>query len=244
MKLAEPDVDSKQVASTDDDGEPLKVKITDNPDLPDQEQDWDATRTHLVWDSVECTNLYTLNLTGKLTEDTTGEPDMNAEVRVIEKKDSEGKQITEVQQYAYVEVEKATATSQAKWEWRWKSVDEVKKDYPEGTEETDKIHTYKLDEYQVNIASTYGDSQKAYKLTIMAELDVQLKEDGGFHYVLKLPDISDVKAKDNGQEITVTHDNFKVTTSVTFTSNVTDNLDGNTSDAYIKSEENEVKFTN
>lgn len=244
VKLAEPDVDSKQVASTDDDGEPLKVKITDNPDLPDQEQDWDATRTHLVWDSVECTNLYTLNLTGKLTEDTTGEPDMNAEVRVIEKTDSEGKQITEVQQYAYVEVEKATATSQAKWEWRWKSVDEVKKDYPEGIEETDKIHTYKLDEYQVNIASTYGDSQKAYKLTIMAELDVQLKEDGGFHYVLKLPDITDVTAKDGDREVTVTHDNFKVTTSVTFTSNVTDNLDGNTSDAYIESEEKEVKFTN
>ncbi len=244
VKLAEPDVISKQVASTDEDGEKLQVKVTDNPDLPPIEQEWDMTRTHLTWESVDCANLYSIDLAGKLTTDNSTK-DMNDQVRVIETKDADGKAVTEVQQYVYVERQKPGTTDpkDTEWVWIWKTVDEVEKDYPEGTKETDKIHTYKLNEYQVNIEDSYS-GQKSYTLTIMAELDVQIKEDGGFSYTLKLPDITDVKAMDGQHEMDITHDNFNVTTSVKFKSNVTDNLDGNTSDAYIESKEKEVKFTN
>ena len=202
------------------------------------------TRTHLTWESVDCANLYSIDLAGKLTTDNSTN-DMNDQVRVIETKDADGKAVTEVQQYVYVERQKPGTTDpkDTEWVWIWKTVDEVEKDYPEGTKETDKIHTYKLSEYQVNIEDSYS-GQKSYTLTIMAELDVQIKEDGGFSYTLKLPDITDVKAMDGQREIDITHDNFDVTTSVKFRSNVTDNLDGNTSDAYIESKEKEVKFTN
>ena len=111
-------------------------------------------------------------------------------------------------------------------------------DYPEGTPEIDKVHTFKLSQYQIEIGSTY-DGYKAYEMSLMAELEVQQKEDGGFSYTLKLPDVTDIVTHDG---TAVSNVNFAITNNVVVTSNVTGNLDGKTSDAYVESKETEIKL--
>ena len=225
VKLAQPTVASDSVETK------LSVKAKDNPDFPQgEDKEWTAQRTQLTWESIESANVFTIDLNGNITDDSNTEEQITARIRVVENDKK-----VDIQQY--VQQKKANSD---KMEWVWKSVEEVDKDYPEGTAEKDKIHTFKLDQYQVIINSTYKEG-KAYTLNLMAELDVQQKEDGGFTYTLKMPDITDVVAHDD-EQTKVTHSNFSISSSAIFRANVTDNLDDKSSDEYVESKETEIKW--
>ena len=46
----------------------VKAKVTENPDIPGQEKTWNVQHTVLMWDSVECANLYSIDLAGNMTD--------------------------------------------------------------------------------------------------------------------------------------------------------------------------------
>lgn len=227
VKLAEPAITSDVVESK------LPVTVTTNPDIGGEAKEWDAQRTQLTWDSIECANVFSMKLTGNVTdENTSAKTEKSANIRITEQTDNKDHPI-KVEQY--VEQKKANSD---KTEWVWKDVTEEAIDYPEGTPEIDKVHTFKLSQYQIEIGSTY-DGYKAYEMSLMAELEVQQKEDGGFSYTLKLPDVTDIVTHDG---TAVSNVNFAITNNVVVTSNVTGNLDGKTSDAYVESKETEIKW--
>ncbi len=227
VKLAEPEITSDRVESK------LPVTVTTNPDIGGEAKEWDAQRTQLTWDSIECANVFSLKLNGNVTdENTSAKTEKSANIRITEQTDNKDHPI-KVEQY--VEQKKANSD---KTEWVWKDVTEEVVDYPEGTPEIDKVHTFKLNQYQIEIGSTY-DGYKAYEMSLMAELEVQQKEDGGFSYTLKLPDVTDVVTHDG---TAVSNVNFAITNNVIVTSNVTENLDGKSSDAYVESKETEIKW--
>lgn len=235
VKLAQPEITSQDEASV------LKVKETDNPDVPGVEKDWNANRTVLKWDSSLSTDLYRLKLEGRVTDmsSTTGKVDVKDQIRIYE--DLEHHTVT-VQQYVYKDVN-TDPEKQPDMQWVWEDITEVPKEYEKDTPETEIVHTYELNQYSVTIKDNFMNQSGApiyYEMKLQAELDVVWKEDGGFSYSLKLPDVSTVTASDG---TIVTHDDFSMTDKATFQADVQANETG-TSDAYIASDEKEILWNN
>lgn len=210
----------------------IKAKVTENPDIPGEEKTWNAQHTVLMWDSVECADLYSIDLAGNMTDPNsqTGKTPISAKIRVQEMSDG----TAEVQQYVSQKNKDTGAT-----EWVWKSVAKsTDSSQPAGTS------VYKLSSYSVAISSNYKALNQAevyYELTLTAELEVTKKADGGFSYTLKLPDAAKVTADDG---TVITHSDLAVTESAAFKANVTDNLSDQGSAAYAESAANEIKWTN
>ena len=210
----------------------VKAKVTENPDIPGQEKTWNVQHTVLMWDSVECANLYSIDLAGNMTDPNsqTGKTLISAKVRVQEMSDG----TVEVQQYVS-QKNKDTGAN----EWVWKSVAKsTDSSQPAGTS------VYKLSSYSVAISSNYKALNQAevyYELTLTAELEATKNADGGFSYTLKLPDAAKVTADDG---TVITHSDLAVTESAAFKANVTDNLSEQGSAAYAESAANEIKWTN
>ena len=212
----------------------LTVKVTDTPEVPGEEKTWKASHTVLNWESVDGVTLYRMNLDGSITDGSSQDSTkkLNAQIRVSEQADKTVK----VEKYVQRQDEQTK-----EWKWVWEQIDENEVDYPIGTPETAKTHTFNLDNYSVQIDSGYGSYTGArmyYNLELQAQLEVVLQEDGGFAYTLKLPDVTEMYAHDGS---TVKHTNFAITTNAKFIADVIDNLTG-VSTAYVPSEETEIKW--
>lgn len=239
VKLNAPEVTSEEEDVT------LQAKVTETPDVPGELQEWTAKRTTLSWNSVSCADLFEIALAGKVTkaDSQTEKDDVTANIRTIEKVDADNKKTLEVQEY--VQQQKADSDE---LEWVWKTVAEEAQEIPDGTPETDIHHKFILDSYKVDISSNYTAATGGsvyYELTLNTELDAVIQEDGTWHYTLKLPDVTEVMTPqtDTQAAVEVTHEDFQITNSASFKSNVTNNLDSTGSDAYVESDANEIKWT-
>ena len=212
----------------------LTVKVTDTPEVPGEEKTWKAAHTVLKWESVDGVTLYKLNLDGSIADNSSqdGIRKLNAQIRISEQA---GKTV-KVEKYVQRQDEQTK-----EWKWVWEPIDENEVIYPAGTPETAKTHTFNLDNYSVQIDSSYGTYSGArmyYNLELQAQLEVVLQEDGGFAYTLRLPDVTEMYAHDGSS---VKHTNFAITDNAKLTADVIENLSG-VSTAYVPSEETEIKW--
>lgn len=229
------------------------VEVTDTPEVPSHKEQWKAERTVLKWSSIDCAEVYSINLNGKLKETESGKDnDLEGKLRVIETTETvDGKEQkkVELQQYVYRKVKEKTDQQDEEWKWIWETVKEKEDDSQDNIPYEEKIHTFEPEVYNVTIESNYAADTGAYnyytitlKPVIIAEPDGK----GGFNYILKLPDLESVEDKAG---ISVTHDNFIVTETAVFKADVLANVkaedtgSGNGSDAYVASKETEIKWS-
>lgn len=245
VKLQSPQVTSTEVEDK------LTASVTETPEVPGTDQEWTATRTVLNWNSVDCSDIFRLSLSGSIADSSAenGKKAQNTDLRILQT--DEGIRLL-VHRQVEVEVEKTDATGkiykEKEMQWKWIAIEEndLTDKYPEGTPETEIHHVFDIPDYSVTIESTYAAANggtPAYKLTLSTQLDVVKNEDGTYSYVLKLPDVSNVKAAD---ESTVTHNNFAITDQAVFHANVTENVDEDritqNSKAYIESDETKIEW--
>ena len=246
-KLTAPEVEADTVEEKE------TVKVTDTPEVPSNEEQWNAERTELKWSSIDCAEVYSINLKGKLTETEAGQDNkLEGKLRVIETTetvDGEEQKKVELQQYVFRKVKEKTEISEEEWKWIWENVKEKEDDSQEGVPDEEKIHTFEPEVYNVTIESNYVSDSGAYNyytITLKPVIIADPDGKGGFHYTLKLPDLEKVEDK-NG--ITVTHSNFTVTETAVFQADVLANVkaedagSGNGSDAYVASKETEIKWS-
>ena len=240
VKLAQPVVTSDSLKDT------VAATVQTTPNVPGSVQNWTALHTALSWDSVDCADMYSVDLTGQMTDPSsaTGTRALNGQLRILEKTDAAGNKTAEVQQYVYRKIQDQTDQSAEKWQYIWETVSKNTETYPSGTPETAKVHTYDLNAYSVAVSSNYKADSGAtyyYTLTLTAQLTVQLQGDGTLHYVLKLPDVEKLTAVDGSS---VTHANFTVTQKASFQADVQKNLTVTVSDAYAASDIYEISWNN
>lgn len=246
-KLTEPEVEADTVEEEE------KVKVTDTPEVPSHEEQWNAERTVLKWSSIDCAEVYSINLKGKLTETEAGQDNkLEGKLRVIETTetvDGEEQKKVELQQYVYRKIKEKTETSEEEWKWIWENVKEKEDDLQEGVPDEEKIHTFEPEVYNVTIESNYVSDSGAYNyymITLKPVIIAEPDEKGGFRYTLKLPDLESVK---DTNEVSVEHGNFIVTETAVFKADVLANVkaedagSGNGSDAYVASKETEIKWS-
>lgn len=246
-KLTAPEVEADTVEEEE------KVKVTDTPEVPSHEEQWNAERTVLKWSSIDCAEVYSINLKGKLTETEAGQDNkLEGKLRVIETTetvDGEEQKKVELQQYVYRKIKEKTETSEEEWKWIWENVKEKEDDSQEGVPDEEKIHTFEPEVYNVTIESNYVSDSGAYNyytITLKPVIIVEPDGKGGFRYTLKLPDLESVK---DTNEVSVEHGNFIVTETAMFKADVLANVkaedagSGNGSDAYVASKETEIKWS-
>ena len=248
-KLTAPKVE----ADSEEEKEIVEVEVTDTPEVPSHKEQWKAKRTVLKWSSIDCAEVYSINLNGKLKETESGKDnDLEGKLRVIETTETvDGKEQkkVELQQYVYRKVKEKTDQQDEEWKWIWETVKEKEDDSQDNVPDEEKIHTFEPEVYNVTIESNYAADTGAYnyytitlKPVIIAEPDGK----GGFNYTLKLPDLESVEDKAG---ISVTHDNFTITETAVFKADVLANVkaedmgSGNGSDAYVASKETEIKWS-
>lgn len=231
VKLAQPTVTSDSVATT------IEARVVENPDISEGEkQEWTAKRTELTWSSVDCADVVELALAGKLTQEGETSQDKNASIRILEDPTNH---TVEVQQHRQVEeiIKNKDGTQTTQLVWKWLSVTGTVPDDQKTLAKEDQTQVFDLDQYQVDITSTFD--QKTTYITLKTELVAVPDANGGYTYTLKLPDVTEVTNL-TGQQFT--HENFAITKQVNITANVKANLDGNTSDTYHASDAVEVKW--
>ena len=246
-KLTAPEVEADTVEEEE------KVKVTDTPEVPSHEEQWNAERTVLKWSSIDCAEVYSINLKGKLAETEAGQDNkLEGKLRVIETTetvDGEEQKKVELQQYVYRKIKEKTETSEEEWKWIWENVKEKEDDSQEGVPDEEKIHTFEPEVYNVTIESNYvsdSGSYNYYKITLKPVIIAEPDGKGGFRYTLKLPDLESVK---DTNEASVEHGNFIVTETAVFKADVLANVkaedagSGNGSDAYVASKETEIKWS-
>lgn len=231
VKLAQPTVTSDSVATT------IEARVVENPDISEGEkQDWTAKRTELTWASVDCADVVELALTGKLTQEGENVQEKKASIRILEDPTSH---TVDVKQYRQVEeiITNKDGTKTKQLVWKWVSVTGTVPDDQKTWAKEDQTQVFDLDQYQVDITSTFD--QKTTYITLKTELVAVPDANGGYTYTLKLPDVTEVTNL-TGQQFT--HENFAITKQVNITANVKANLDGKTSDTYHASNAVEVKW--
>lgn len=88
---------------------------------------------------------------------------------------------------------------------------------------------------------------KSYTLTLKTELLAEQREDGGFDYTLKLPDVTSMKDEDGN---VITNEKFSLTKTAEFAANVTANVTdqditiNKNSDAYVGSDSMTIEWQN
>lgn len=241
VKLQSPQVESNE-ADTE-----LTANVSTTPEVAGEDKVWTAKQTVLSWNSVECADIFTLNLNGTITDASAqgGKTPLDKNVRIIETADG-----VQVQVYRLVEVPKEiNGEIKTVEEWQWVTIDEndTASQYPEGTPETEIHHEFDITDYSVKITSAYkaeNGSTPTYELTLSTKLDVVKNADGTYSYTLKLPDVSDVKAEDGNVE----HTNLHISNSMVFKANVTENIEEDhiiqKSEAYVESDETKVEWKN
>ena len=241
VKLQSPQVESNE-ADTE-----LTANVSTTPEVAGEDKVWTAKQTVLSWNSVDCADIFTLNLNGTIKDASAqgGKTQLDKKVRIIETADG-----VQVQVYRLVEVQKEiNGEIRTVEEWQWVTIDEndTASQYPEGTPETEIHHEFDITDYSVKITSAYkaeNGSTPTYELTLSTKLDVVKNADGTYSYTLKLPDVSDVKAEDGNVE----HTNLHISNSMVFKANVTENIEEDQilqkSEAYVESDETKVEWKN
>ena len=241
VKLQSPQVESNE-ADTE-----LTANVSTTPEVAGEDKVWTAKQTVLSWNSVDCADIFTLNLNGTIKDASAqgGKTQLDKKVRMIETADG-----VQVQVYRLVEVQKEiNGEIRTVEEWQWVTIDEndTASQYPEGTPETEIHHEFDITDYSVKITSAYkaeNGSTPTYELTLSTKLDVVKNADGTYSYTLKLPDVSDVKAEDGNVE----HTNFPISNSMVFKANVPENIEEDQilqkSEAYVESDETKVEWKN
>lgn len=240
VKLAQPGVTSDTKSYS------LEATVQTTPNVPGSVQIWNARHTVLEWNSVDCADMYSINLTGQVTDLTAanGMKALQPQIRVLETTDASGTKKASVQQYAWKIIKEATGTQPAQWGYAWEAIAENPTSYPANTPETDKVHTWDISTYSVPISSSYtaeSGNPNYYTLTLTAQVEAQLQADGSMHYTLKLPDVEQMTAADGS---TVTHTDFTITNMAVFIANVQKNLEATPSSAYAASDPCEIKWNN
>lgn len=236
VKLAQPGVTSDTKSYS------LEATVQTTPNVPGSVQIWNARHTVLEWNSVDCADVYSINLTGQVTDLTAanGMKALQPQIRVLETTDASGTKKASVQQYVWKIIKEATGTQPAQWGYAWEAIAEN----PANTPETDKVHTWDISTYSVPISSSYtaeSGNPNYYTLTLTAQVEAQLQADGSMHYTLKLPDVEQMTAADGS---TVTHTDFTITNMAVFIANVQKNLEATPSSAYAASDPCEIKWNN
>ena len=240
VKLAQPGVTSDTKSYS------LEATVQTTPNVPGSVQIWNARHTVLEWNSVDCADVYSINLTGQVTDLTAanGMKALQPQIRVLETTDASGTKKASVQQYVWKIIKEATGTQPAQWGYAWEAIAENPTSYPANTPETDKVHTWDISTYSVPISSSYtaeSGNPNYYTLTLTAQVEAQLQADGSMHYTLKLPDVEQMTAADGS---TVTHTDFTITNMAVFIANVQKNLEATPSSAYAASDTCEIKWNN
>lgn len=240
VKLAQPGVTSDTKSYS------LEATVQTTPNVPGSVQIWNARHTVLEWNSVDCADVYSINLTGQVTDLTAanGMKALQPQIRVLETTDASGTKKASVQQYVWKIIKEATGTQPAQWGYAWETIAENPTSYPANTPETDKVHTWDISTYSVPISSSYtaeSGNPNYYTLTLTAQVEAQLQADGSMHYTLKLPDVEQMTAADGS---TVTHTDFTITNMAVFIANVQKNLEATPSSAYAASDPCEIKWNN
>lgn len=240
VKLAQPGVTSDTKSYS------LEATVQTTPNVPGSVQIWNARHTVLEWNSVDCADVYSINLTGQVTDLTAanGMKALQPLIRVLETTDASGTKKASVQQYVWKIIKEATGTQPAQWGYAWEAIAENPTSYPANTPETDKVHTWDISTYSVPISSSYtaeSGNPNYYTLTLTAQVEAQLQADGSMHYTLKLPDVEQMTAADGS---TVTHTDFTITNMAVFIANVQKNLEATPSSAYAASDPCEIKWNN
>ena len=241
VKLQSPQVESNEVDTE------LTANVSTTPEVAGEDKVWTAKQTVLSWNSVDCADIFTLNLNGTIKDASAqgGKTPLDKNVRIIETADG-----VQVQVYRLVEVPKEiNGEVKTVEEWQWVTIDEndTASQYPEGTPETEIHHEFDITDYSVKITSAYkaeNGSTPTYELTLSTKLDVVKNADGTYSYTLKLPDVTDVKAEDGNVE----HTNLHISNSMVFKANVTENIEEDhivqKSEAYVESDETKVEWKN
>lgn len=240
VKLAQPGVTSDTKSYS------LEATVQTTPNVPGSVQIWNARHTVLEWNSVDCADVYSINLTGQVTDLTAanGMKALQPQIRVLETTDASGTKKASVQQYVWKIIKEATGTQPAQWGYAWEAIAGNPTSYPANTPETDKVHTWDISTYSVPISSSYtaeSGNPNYYTLTLTAQVEAQLQADGSMHYTLKLPDVEQMTAADGS---TVTHTDFTITNMAVFIANVQKNLEATPSSAYAASDPCEIKWNN
>lgn len=240
VKLAQPGVTSDTKSYS------LEATVQTTPNVPGSVQIWNARHTVLEWNSVDCADVYSINLTGQVTDLTAanGMKALQPQIRVLETTDASGTKKASVQQYVWKIIKEATGTQPAQWGYAWEAIAENPTSYPANTPETDKVHTWDISTYSVPISSSYtaeSGNPNYYTLTLTAQVEAQLQADGSMHYTLKLPDVEQMTAADGS---TVTHTDFTITNMAVLIANVQKNLEATPSSAYAASDPCEIKWNN
>ena len=235
---------SPEISSEVEEGVNFTANVQSTPYVPGQDETWTGKRTYLSWESVSCASAYEVNLNGKITEDgSSGEKrSIGSKLRFIEGTDGVTVQI-------WREVEEKIGDTETQIVWKWVTLEEEAQDIPEGTAETDILHSFEIPDYGVTATGTYtaaDGSNPVYTVTLSSQLVVQKMEDGSYKYSLKLPDVADMKAADDS---TVTNNDFGISTLVEAYSNVSENVADVTkenaeqkSEAYVRSKECKIEW--
>ena len=126
VKLAQPGVTSDTKSYS------LEATVQTTPNVPGSVQIWNARHTVLEWNSVDCADMYSINLTGQVTDLTAanGMKALQPQIRVLETTDASGTKKASVQQYVWKIIKEATGTQPAQWGYAWESIAENPTSYP------------------------------------------------------------------------------------------------------------------
>lgn len=217
VKLSTPTVVSGEAEKT------AEVEVTNTPNVPGTVKQWKVKHTTLLWDSVDCADVYDVTLNGKVTDqEGTGKTDLTGRIRILENVTSDESRTPQVQ-YS------ADGTT-------WNTVSLA------GSSESGWSGT--LGGYSVVVRSNYNDATGGVSyyenLKLTTDIRITVNTDGTLHYELFLPDVTEVTSDDN---MSVTNANFAITQSATVQANVQKNINGQ-SDAYTASDNAEIKWNN
>ena len=217
VKLSTPTVVSGEAEKT------AEVEVTNTPNVPGTVKQWNVKHTTLLWDSVDCADVYDVTLNGKVTDqEGTGKTDLTGRIRILENVTSDESRTPQVQ-YS------ADGTT-------WNTVSLA------GSSESGWSGT--LGGYSVVVRSNYNDATGGVSyyenLKLTTDIRITVNTDGTLHYELFLPDVTEVTSDDN---MSVTNANFAITQNATVQANVQKNINGR-SEAYIASDNAEIKWNN
>lgn len=217
VKLSTPTVVSGEAERT------AEVEVTNTPNVQGTVKQWNVKHTTLLWDSVDCADVYDVTLNGKVADqEGTGKTDLTGRIRILENVTADESRIPQVQ-YS------ADGTT-----WNLVPLD--------GSSEFGWSGT--LDGYSVVVRSNYNDATGGVSyyenLTLTTDIRITVNTDGTLHYELFLPDATEVTSDDN---MSVTNANFAITQSATVQANVQKNINGQP-DAYTASDNAEIKWNN
>lgn len=217
VKLSTPTVVSGEAEKT------AEVEVTNTPNVPGTVKQWNVKHTTLLWDSVDCADVYDVTLNGKVADqEGTGKTDLTGRIRILENVTADESR-TPLVQYS------ADGTT-----WTTVSLDGSRESGWSGT----------LDGYSVVVRSNYNDATGGVSyyenLKLTTDIRITVNMDGTLHYELFLPDVTEVTSDDN---MSVTNANFAITQNATVQANVQKNINGQ-SDAYTASDNAEIKWNN